>query len=406
MNEHNAGRPQRRGGIPRLRPESIPVLSYGFRPFFLGAALWACIAMVLWIGLLSGWWSFATGYGLIAWHAHEFLFGYVAAVMTGFLLTAIPNWTGRLPLQGRPLLALFALWLAGRAAMLATDHIGSGAAAIVDCVYLVTLTAVVTREIVVGSNWRNLRVVILVGLTAVANIVFQAEVLIYAAPAYGLRLAVAAIVALIMVVGGRVTPSFTSNWLTRQGTETRPAPLGRFDIASIAVAAVALIAWTIAPDWYGAGVLLFIMAIVQAARLSRWAGPLTWREPILLVLHVGYSFVPLGALLLACSIIWPQLVPGSGALHAWTTGAMGLMTLAIMTRASLGHTGRDMISSPGTTMIYGALIVAALVRIAAPIVPAIYYQALLASGAAWLLAFGIFVAVYGPLLVTASKRSS
>src|SRR5690349_17024863 len=125
MNEHNAGRSQKRGGIPRLRPESIPVLSYRFRPFFLGAALWACIAMVLWIGLLSGWWSFATGYGLIAWHAHEFLFGYVAAVMTGFLLTAIPNWTGRFPLQGRPLLALFALWLAGRAAMLATDAIGS-----------------------------------------------------------------------------------------------------------------------------------------------------------------------------------------------------------------------------------------------------------------------------------------
>jgi len=240
----------------------------------------------------------------------------------------------------------------------------------------------------------------------VANIVFQAEVLIYAAPAYGLRLAVAAIVALLMVVGGRVTPSFTSNWLTRQGTQTRPAPLGQFDIASIAVAAVALIAWTVAPDWYGTAALLFIMAVAQAARLSRWAGPLTWREPILLVLHIGYGFVPLGALLLGCSIIWPQLVPASGALHAWTTGAMGLMTLAIMTRASLGHTGRDTASNPGTTMIYGAMIVAALVRIAAPIVPAIYSQALLASGAAWFLAFGIFVATYGPLLLTAAKRPS
>src|SRR5262249_39024796 len=212
MNEYNDGRSQRRGGIPRLRPESIPLLSYGFRPFFLGAALWACIAMVLWIGLLSCSWSFATGYGLIAWHAHEFLFGYVAAVMTGFLLTAIPNWTGRFPLQGRPLLALFALWLAGRAAMLATDAIGSKPAGAIDCLYLVTLTAVAAREIVVGSNWRNLRIVVLVGVVALANILFQAEVLIYAGPAYGLRLAVAAIVALIMVVGGRITPSFTSNW--------------------------------------------------------------------------------------------------------------------------------------------------------------------------------------------------
>jgi uncharacterized protein involved in response to NO len=404
MSEHSAGRSQRRGGIPRLRPESIPVLSYGFRPFFLGAGLWACIAMVLWIGLLSGWWSFATGYGLIAWHAHEFLFGYVAAVMTGFLLTAIPNWTGRLPLQGRPLLALFAVWLAGRAAMLATEQIGSAAAAVIDCAYLVTLTAVISREIVVGRNWRNLRVIGLVALTAAANIVFQAEVLIYAAPAYGLRLAVAAIVALIMVVGGRITPSFTSNWLSRQGAETRPAPLGRFDIVSIAVAAVALIAWVVAPVWYGTAALLLVMAIAQATRLSRWAGALTWREPILLVLHVGYGFLPLGALLLACSIIWPQLVPGSGALHAWTTGAMGLMTLAVMTRATLGHTGHDMASSPSTTLIYVSIIVAALTRIAAPMVPAIYFPALLASAVAWFFAFGLFVLVYGPILLAPVKR--
>jgi uncharacterized protein involved in response to NO len=155
--------------------------------------------------------------------------------MTGFLLTAIPNWTGRLPLQGMPLLALFLLWLAGRVAMLLTDWIGTGAAAIVDCVYLITVTAAISREIVAGSNWRNLRVVVLVALTAIANIVFQAEVLISAAPNYGLRLGVAAIVALIMVVGGRVTPSFTSNWLTREGSQARPASFSRFDIASIAI---------------------------------------------------------------------------------------------------------------------------------------------------------------------------
>jgi uncharacterized protein involved in response to NO len=388
-----------RGGIPRLRPEPIALLSYGFRPFFLGAALWACLAMVLWIGLLSSFWNFAISYGVIAWHAHEFLFGYIAAVMTGFLLTAIPNWTGRLPLQGRPLLALFLLWLAGRAAMLTTDWIGTGAAAIIDCTYLITVTAVISREIVAGSNWRNLRVVALVALTAVANIVFQTEVLVYAGPNYGLRLAVAAIVALIMVVGGRVTPSFTSNWLTQQGSELRPAALGRFDIGSIALGGIALIAWIAAPDWYGAAALLLIMAIAQAARLSRWTGARTWREPILFVLHLGYAFVPLGALLLAISILWPRIVPTSGALHAWTTGAMGLMTLAIMTRASLGHTGRDVSSTPTTVALYGAMLVAALARIAAPSLPAFYYQMLLIAGAAWFLAFALFVLTYGPILM-------
>jgi uncharacterized protein involved in response to NO len=397
--ERSISSPQPRGGIPRLRPERIALWSYGFRPFFLAAALWACIAMVLWIGLLSGWWTFAGDYGVIAWHAHEFLFGYIAAVMTGFLLTAIPNWTGRFPLQGKPLLALFVLWLAGRAAMLAVDEIGTIAAAIVDCAYLVTLTAVITREIVAGSNWRNLRVGVLVALTAVANIVFQAEVVIYAAPTYGLRLAVAAIVGLIMVVGGRITPSFTSNWLTRQGIGKRPAPLDRFDIASIAFAALALVAWIAAPDWDGTAALLLLMAIAQAARLSRWAGTQTWREPILFVLHVGYAFVPVGALMLSLSILWPRIVPASGALHAWTTGAMGIMTLAVMTRATLGHTGRDVLSTPMTTVIYGAMLLATLVRVAAPLVPAIYYEALLVAGLAWLSAFGIFLLIYGPMLV-------
>ena len=392
-----------RGGIPRLRAQSIALLSYGFRPFFLGAALWACIAMVLWIGLLSGSWSFAIGYGVGAWHAHEFLFGYIAAVMTGFLLTAIPNWTGRLPLQGMPLLALFLLWLAGRASMLQTDWIGTGTAASIDCVYLITVTAVISREIVAGSNWRNLRVVVLVALTAIANIAFQAEMLIFAVPNYGLRLGVAAIVALIMVVGGRVTPSFTSNWLTRQGNQTRPAPFSRFDIGSIALGAVALITWIAAPDWSGTAALLFVMAVAQAARLSRWTGARTWREPILFVLHLGYAFVPLGALVLSISILWPRIMPTSGALHAWTTGAMGLMTLAIMTRASLGHTGRDMSTTPTTVAIYGAMLVAALARIAAPLLPAFYYQMLLIAGGAWFLAFALFVVAYGPLLMRANE---
>lgn len=394
-----------RGGIPRLRPEPLALLSYGFRPFFLGAALWACIAMVLWIGLLSGLWTFAIGYGGIAWHAHEFLFGYIAAVMTGFLLTAIPNWTGRLPLQGKPLLALFVLWLAGRVAMLTTDWIGTGAATIVDCAYLLTVTALISREIVAGGNWRNLRVAVLVAFTAIANIVFQAEVLVHAGANYGLRLGVAAIVALIMVVGGRVTPSFTSNWLTRQGSQTRPAALGRFDIGAIVLGAIALIAWIAAPDWSGTAALLLVMAIAQAARLSRWTGARTWREPILFVLHLGYAFVPLGALVLSISILWPRIMPTSGALHAWTTGAMGLMTLAIMTRATLGHTGRDVTSTPTTLAIYGAVLVAALARIAAPLLPAFYYQMLLTAGVAWFSAFAIFVLTYGPMLVRAKQTA-
>lgn len=403
MSQDSIAKSHPRGSIPRLKPELIPLLSYGFRPFFLGAGLWAVAAMALWLGLLSGFWSFAGSYGAVAWHAHEFLFGYVAAVMTGFLLTAIPNWTGRFPLQGGPLLALFLLWLAGRIAMVLTDQIGCAAAAVIDCAYLVTLTAVIAREIIVGRNWRNLRVAVLVALVALANIVFQAEVLLRGTPDYGLRLACAAIVGLIMVVGGRITPSFTNNWLVRQKSEKLPAPLGRFDVVSLVLAGLALVSWIAAPGWVGSGVLLFVMALAQTARLARWAGERTWREPMLLILHLGYAFVPLGALMLGLSILWPDAVPPSGALHAWTTGAMGTMTLAVMTRATLGHTGRDVVSTPPTLIIYAAILIAALSRVAAPLLPALYDEMLVLAGLGWIVAFGTFVLVYGPMLLRARR---
>ena len=392
--------PRPRGGIPRLRRQSsIALLSYGFRPFFLCAGVWATLAMVLWIGLISGRWTFANAYGAVAWHAHEFLFGYVSAVLTGFLLTAIPNWTGRLPLQGWPLLALFLLWAAGRAAMLATDRIGLAAAAAVDCAYLPTLAVVIAREVIAGKNWRNLKVTVLVVLLALANVLFQVEVLVRGAPDYGLRIGTAAIIGLIMLVGGRITPSFTHNWLTRAGSAKLPAPLAPFDVAAMAIAAVALLSWIAAPQWGGTAVLLIIVAVVQAGRLARWAGERTWREPIIFILHVGYTFVPLGALALGVAILWPAVVAPTGALHAWTTGAIGTMTLAVMTRATLGHTGRAVAAAPPTIAIYGAILFAVLARVAAPFLAGVYYPALMVAAVAWIGAFGGFVAVYGPMLL-------
>lgn len=400
MRQHTITEPPPRGGIPRLQPHSsIALLSYGFRPFFLGAGLWATVAMVLWIGLVSGLWQFASAYGAVTWHAHEFLFGYVSAVLTGFLLTAIPNWTGRLPLQGSPLVALCLLWAAGRAAMLATDQIGVVAAVVVDCAYLPTLAAVILREIVAGRNWRNLKVTIIVALVALANVLFQVEVLVRGAPDYGLRFGTAAIVGLIMLVGGRITPSFTHNWLMRAGSAKLPAPLDRFDMTAIAIAGGALLSWIAAPAWRGTAVLLIFAAVAQAARLGRWAGERTWREPIVFFLHVGYAFVPLGAVALGAAILWPAIIAPTGALHAWTTGAMGTMTLAVMTRATLGHTGRSVSATLSTTVIYGAVLCAALARVAAPLLPGMYYEALTAAAVGWIVAFGGFVIVYGPMLL-------
>ena len=392
-------RPARpRGGIPRLRAGSVAFLSYGFRPFFLGAGIWAALAMVLWLGLITGRWSFASGYGAVAWHAHEMLLGYTTGVATGFLLTAIPNWTGRLPVQGRGLLALFLLWVAGRLGFLVADWIGTPVAAAIDSVFLFVLAGVIVREIVVGKNWRNLKVAVLVVLLGCANVVFHAEVLLAGAPDYGIRLALAVIVGMIMLIGGRIIPSFTGNWLARRKSKRLPAAFGRFDATALGVAGVALLAWVVAPGSPVSGWLLLAAGIVQASRLARWAGDLTWREPLVLILHVGYAFVPIGFVLQSISMLWPSLLPFGGALHAWSVGAVGVMTLAVMTRATLGHTGRPLSTGLLTAVIYLTIVAAALARIGAAVSPAAMMTMLTVAAGCWIAAFAVFVVHFGPML--------
>jgi uncharacterized protein involved in response to NO len=383
----------------------IPLLSYGFRPFFLGGAFWAALAMPLWLGLVSGELDFAATYGALAWHVHEFLFGYVVAIVAGFLLTAVPNWTGRLPVRGGALLILFVLWLAGRAALLGVDLFGLVTAAAIDALFLPTLAIVILREIIAGGDLRNAKVAAIVTLLAAANIAFHVEVAVLGMADYALRAAVAAVITLVALIGGRITPSFTRNWLAKQDSTRLPAPFGRFDVLALVVTGAALLLWTALPDVLLTGIALLIAGVIHLVRLSRWAGILAWREPLVLILHAGYAFVPLGFLLVGASNLWPSAVPASAALHAWTAGTMGVMTLAVMTRASLGHSGRDLAATAGTKLIYGAAILAALSRIAAPLIDGPTLHFLTITAGAWTVAFAGFVLLYGPMLLT-SKRSS
>ncbi len=378
---------------------AIPLFSYGFRPFFLAGALWAVLAMILWIGAVTGAWTIASDYGPVAWHAHELIFGYAGAAMTGFLLTAIPNWTGRLPVRGGPLLALLVLWLAGRLAMLGCDAIGAVAAAAVDSLFLPVVALVVVREIIAGKNWRNLRTVGLVSALALANIAFHAETILAGAPDHAMRAAIGLIIGLIMLIGGRIVPSFTRNWLAQQGARHLPVPFGATDMRLIAAAAIALVAWAIAPEAVVTGLLLLTAALAQGYRLSRWAGLQTWRQPFVFVLHLGYAFVPLGFLLVGMSALWPDVLPATVALHAWTVGAVALMTLAVMTRASLAHTGRALAAGAGTTAVYLAALLATLARLAVPLLPDLTMPLLDTAGLAWMAAFAGFVVFYGPMLI-------
>ncbi len=376
-----------------------PLFSYGFRPFFLGAGVWAILSVALWLGWLAGLWALAPGYGALAWHAHEMLFGYGSAVVAGFLLTAVPNWTGRLPVAGWRLMLLFLLWCVARVAFLMMGPVGPLPAVAIDSLFLPCLLLVMAREILVGRNWRNLMPLALVGLLATANIGFHAEILIAGGPDISMRVAVAALIGLIMLIGGRIIPSFTHNWLSRMGSPRLPTPFDRFDRMALIVSGVALLLWIVRPVNAATGVFFLIVAIVQCVRLWRWAGVPTWREPLVLVLHLGYAFIPLGFLLGAASILLPGSVAGTAALHAWTVGAIGLMTLGVMTRATRGHTARDLTASASTLAIYGAMIAAALLRIGASLVPEAYGIMLDAAGIAWIAAFGMFLVEYGPMLL-------
>src|SRR5208282_4416350 len=197
----------------RSRYDGLAILSSGFRPFFLAGALWAVVAVLLWLPQYFGELNLNMAFQPLDWHAHEALFGYVAAIVTGFLLTAVPNWTGRLPLQGRPLLLLLTVWVFGRVAVAFSAHIGWVAAAIVDCAFLALVCAAVAREIMAGKNWRNLKVLIFVGLLFAANVVFHIEAHFQGSATYGRRFGVAATIALVMLIGGRVIPSFTHTFL-------------------------------------------------------------------------------------------------------------------------------------------------------------------------------------------------
>jgi len=384
----------------QMRQWQGPALfTFGFRPFFLFGALWAGLAMPLWIVVFTGALELPTRFDPVTWHAHAFLFGYLGAIIAGFLLTAVPNWTGRLPVVGWQLAGLFALWCAGRVAVLVSALLPAWGAAAVDLAFPLVLSAVLLREIVAGKNWRNLIVLALLGVFFLANLLFHVEAArgVYAAEGFGLRLGLAAGLMLISVVGGRIVPSFTRNWLVREGREERPAaPMQRFDKLVLIVSLVALLLWVVMPSQPATGIGLLLMGGLHLGRLTRWKGARTGAEPLVWVLHLAYACIPLGALWAGLSVLRPDWIAPAGAQHLWMAGALGLMTLAVMTRATLGHTGQALHAGSATLAIYLALVVSVLFRLAAGIWPemALYHL----SATFWTLAFVGFAAVYGPLL--------
>ena len=387
--------------IPRYRAAAGPaILSAGFRPFFLASAIWATVAIPLWLAIYPGVLTMPSALPPLVWHVHEMVFGFAAATVAGFLLTAIPNWTGRLPLQGWPLAALAGLWALGRLAVLLSGAVGAPAAALADLSFPAAFAVVVAREILAGRNWRNLPMVAALSLLFAGNLLVHVEALGLADTAgLGNRLGLATLWLLIALVGGRIIPSFTRNWLAKaQPSVTPPAAEGLFDRAALAVTAAALAAWAFDPYGAVAAKAAFVAGLALVMRLTRWRGVRTWREPLLVVLHLGYGWLAFGLLFLGLSQLFAVLPP-TAALHALTVGAIGTMTLAVMTRASLGHTGRPLKAGPATLAVYVLITLAALLRVASPLAGDLSELLLLLAGTAWSGAFGLFAVCYGRVLL-------
>jgi uncharacterized protein involved in response to NO len=358
------------------------------------------MAMVLWILQVSLGLGFGGASGS-AWHAHEMLFGYSSGALAGFLLTAIPNWTGRLPVSGAPLLALFLLWVAGRMALLWPGALGQWPSIAMDASFLPVLFAICAREIIVGRKWKDLKVLAALFALAAANAFFHYSDAAFHDVALASRLAISAYLMLIMIIGGRIIPSFTRNWLSKSGAVKMPTPYGRFDTASLLVALAALVLWTSDPGALATGGACATAALLQAARLFRWRGWTTTTEAIVLVLHVAYGFVVLTFMALAASAF--GLLEPIAALHVATAGCIGSMTLAVMTRATRGHTGLELHASRTTIASYSAMVVAGAVRPMTAVVPDITAEIIELAGAMWIAAFVLYVFEYGPVLLNQRK---
>lgn len=375
-----------------------PFLRGGFRPFFFAGALWALLALGLWLAQLSGAAALPTAVDALAWHRHEMLFGFVGAVVAGFLLTAIPNWTGRLPIAGLPLASLAGLWLAGRVGLLFSGLIGLAAAAALDVAFFIVLGLIAGREVIAAKN-RNLPVAGAALLLGLASGIDHAAIAgLIDDPMAGMRLGISIVTLLIAMIGGRIVPSFTRNWLMKRGMQQGlPTQPDGFDLLCMAVGAAALLAWTLIPTAEVSGLLLLGAAFLHLARLARWGGAHAASDPLVLMLHVAYLWLPVGLALLGSSIVLTA-VPQTAAVHALTAGAMASMILAVMTRATLGHTGRALKSDLATNNIYMLITLAAVARVSAPFLGEGQLSLMRSGGTLWAAAFLLFLLRYGPML--------
>ncbi len=374
--------------------------AYGFRPFFLAAGWYALMALGVWLLLYR---AGSAPFGMLPaflWHAHEMLFGFVAAAIGGFMLTAVPSWTGSRGYAGRPLILLFCAWLAGRAAMAAAGVLPLWLVAVAELAFLPALAATLAPALFRSTNRNRPLLVVIFALWATdAAFLYglaNADVLL---ASRSVRIALYIVLLLVTVIGGRIVPAFTAAALRNRGIQVKVRSwpvVERLAIGSM----VALILFDLAaPAHWTTAAVASIAALAHAARMIGWQTLHTFRDPIVWVLHAAYAWLPIGLLLKAAAMLgggaWAVHWP-----HALGAGAAATMILAVMTRASLGHTGRPLAVAKPIAWAYAFLVAAAAVRVFGPtVLPLDYAHVVVCAGLLWFAAFLLYAWVYTPILL-------
>lgn len=374
--------------------------AYGFRPFFLVAGWYALIAIGAWLWLYqAGLAPFGT-LPAYQWHAHEMLFGFVAAAIAGFMLTAVPSWTGERGFAGRPLVVLAGLWLLGRIAISAAGVVPLSVVALAELAFLPAVAATIAPSLLRSSNRNAPLLIVLFALWATdATFVValrEGDVMLAST---ALRAALDIVLLLVTVIGGRIVPAFTASALRGRGLEVRVRTHPAIEGLAIGSMIALVVADLVAPGhWITAGIAC-TAALAHAARIAGWQTPKTFTEPIVWVLHAAYLWLPIGLFLKA---VWLTTAATWAAYwaHALGAGTAATMILAVMTRASLGHTGRPLAVHRGIAWAYGFLIAAVVVRVFGPVVLPLAYPHVIACAAVlWIAAFLLYVLVYTPILL-------
>lgn len=379
--------------------QSHSLLAHPFRPFFLLMGIYGLVSVIAWMSFLFGGLSLPLGWSPVHWHSHEMLFGLIPLAIAGFLLTAICNWTGAAPLHGNALLALITIWFAGRVVMWTASWWPAGLVAVVDLLFMPVLAAYMTRVLLQHGNKRNLPIAAILLFLSLANAMIHIG-FVTSDPQWlqrGELMALGLITLMMIMIGGRIIPLFTINWLRNQGIQIACVKsFAALDRAALVATLLLIPADFFAGTSWLTGVIALIAGVLNALRLLGWSGWRTAREPLLWILHLGYGWIVIALLLKSAAAF--NLAAPTAWQHALGVGGMGTLILGVMTRVALGHTGRTLTLPRFAIAIYIAITLAAFARVLAALQLLDYRVGLLVAATGWSLAFATFTLIYWPIL--------